>query len=107
MRVLALIVLVAGFLLVWLAWPLDPDLEEVCPPIPEGQVSTIEPSWWPPGGSRCTVEDGASKTTYPWREYVTVVLFAVAVAVLRPRPLRVLASLGLVLAALTVFFVGW
>ena len=30
-----------------------------------------------------------------------------AVAVFRLRPLRILASLGLVLAALAVFFVGW
>ena len=44
------------------------------------------------------------ETTYPWREYVTVVLIALAVAVLRLRPLRILASLALLLAAFLVFF---
>ena len=65
-------------------------------------------SWWPPGGERCTVTDGgiavATKTTFPWREYVTVVLFALAVAVLRLRPLRMLASFAFFLAGFVVFF---
>jgi hypothetical protein len=103
-KLLALAVLVVGFLVVWQAWPVDPDLEAVCPPFSETEGYTIEPTWWPPGGLECTVSDGASKTTYPWREYATVVLLALAVLVLRPRPLRLLASFALFLAALAVFF---
>jgi hypothetical protein len=104
MRILALLVLVIGFLVVWQAWPVDPDLEAVCPPFGETESYTIETVWWPPGGERCTVGDGASKTTYPWREYLTVVLFALAVLVLRPRPVRLLASFALFLAGFAVFF---
>ena len=107
MRALALLVLVLGFLWVWLAWPVDPSLGDACPPVEEGQSFSYDPTWWPPGGLRCTVDDGSSKTTYPWREYATVVLFALAVAVFRLRPLRMLAALALVLAGLAVFFVGW
>ena len=40
----------------------------------------------------------------PWREYATVVLLAFAVLVLRPRPLRLLASFALVVAAFAVLF---
>jgi hypothetical protein len=36
-----------------------------------------------------------------------VVLFGLAVAVFRLRPLRALASLALFLLGLAVFFVGW
>ena len=53
---------------------------------------------------KCTVGDGSTKTTYPWREYLTVVLLALAVLVLRPRPLRLLASFALFLAAMAVFW---
>ena len=71
--------------------------------------TAIEPQWWPPGTLRCDVTDGgevvATKTTFPWRDYLTVVLLALAVAVFRPlRPLRWVASLVLVLAAGAVFF---
>jgi hypothetical protein len=104
MRALALAVLVVGFLVVWQAWPVDADLEAVCPPFDETESYTIEPVWWPPGGERCTVSDGSTETTYPWREYATVILLALAVAVLSPRPLRLLASAGLCLAAVAVFF---
>ena len=113
MRVLALLVLVAGFLVAWGGLtPVDPDLDEVCPPIEETQGWTFDAQWWPPGTVDCvvTAADGdvvATRTSLPWRDYLTVVLFALAVAVLRPRPLRILASLGLVLAALAVFFIGW
>jgi hypothetical protein len=103
-RLLALAVLVVGFLVVWQAWPVDPDLEAVCPPFDETESYTIEPVWWPPGGERCTVGNGSSKTTYPWREYLTVVLIALSVAVLRLRPLRLLASLALFVAAMAVFW---
>ena len=104
MRALALLVLVVGFLVVWQAWPVDPDLEAVCPPFDETQGYTLEPAWWPPGAERCTVSDGTTRTTYPWREYATVVLLALAVAVLSLRPRRLLASAGLGLAAFAVFF---
>jgi hypothetical protein len=103
-KLLALLVLVLGFLVVWQAWPVDADLEAVCPPFDESEGYTYEPAWWPPGGMRCTVEDGASKTTYPWREYATVVLLALSVAVLRPRPTRLLASFALFVAAMAVFW---
>ena len=104
MRILALVVLVLGFLVIWQAWPVDEDYEAACPPTTEAQDFSIDVVWWPPGAQRCTVTDGRSKTTYPWREYVTVVLIALAVAVLRLRPLRILASLALLLAAFLVFF---
>ena len=104
MKALALVVLVLGFLVVWQAWPVDPDLEAVCPPFGETESYTIEPVWWPPGGMQCTVGDGSTKTTYPWREYLTVVLLALAVAVLRLSLVRILASFALVLAAFAVFF---
>jgi hypothetical protein len=103
-KLLALLVLVLGFLVVWQAWPVDPDLQAVCPPFGENRGYTFEPVWWPPGGLKCTVGDGATKTTYPWREYATVVLLALAVLVLRLRPLRLLASSALVVAAFAVFF---
>jgi hypothetical protein len=103
-KLLALLVLVFGFLVVWQAWPVDPDLEAVCPPFGETESYTIEPVWWPPGGMKCTIGDGSSKTTYPWREYLTVVLLALSVAVLRLRPLRMLASFALFMAAMAVFW---
>ena len=104
MRILALIVLVLGFLWVWQAWPVGPDLEKACPPVKEGQSYSTEPTWWPPGGLRCTVDDGSTKTTYPWREYATVVLVARSVALLSPRPSRLLASFAAFALAVAVFF---
>jgi hypothetical protein len=103
-RLLALLVLVFGFLVVWQAWPVDTDLEAACPPFGETDSYTIEPTLWPPGGERCTVDGGPSKTTYPWREYLTVVLLALAMLVLRLRPLRLLASFALFVAAMAVFW---
>jgi hypothetical protein len=104
MRILALVVLVVGFLAAWGGFtPVDPDLDEVCPPIAETQGWTFDPQWWPPGTIRCDVTSGddvvASKTSFPWRDYVTVLLIALAVAVLGRRPSRILASLALVAAA--------
>ena len=104
MKPLALAVLVVGFLYVWQLWPVDPELLRECPPVEEGQGYTTEPTWWPPGGLKCTVDDGSTKTTYPWREYASVVLLALAVLVLRPRPLRLLASFALFLGAFAVLF---
>jgi hypothetical protein len=103
-RLIALVVLVIGFLYVWQAWPVDPVLETDCPPVEEGQGYSLDPTWWPPGGRECTVSDGSTKTTYPWREYATVVILAFAVLILRPRPLRLLASFALVLASFAVLF---
>jgi hypothetical protein len=109
MRILALVVLVVGFLAVWGSFsPVDPDLDEVCPPIAETQGWTFDPQWWPPGTIRCDVtgddEVVASKTSFPVRDYLTVVLLGLAVALLSPRPLRVLASFACVVLGAAVFF---
>jgi hypothetical protein len=74
MRILALVVLVVGFLAVWGGiTPVDPDLDEVCPPIAETQGWTFDAQWWPPGTIRCDVASGdqvvASKTSFPARDY--------------------------------------
>jgi hypothetical protein len=112
MRLLVLLVLVVGFLVVWGGFT-QPDTAEFdeCPPFEETQGVTYEPQWWPPGTLRCDVTERddvvATRTVFPARDYLTVVLFGLAVAVLRLRPLRLLASLALVLAALAVFFVGF
>jgi hypothetical protein len=109
MRLLALPVLVVGFLLVWGGFT-QPDTAEFdeCPPFGETQGVTYEPQWWPPGTLRCDVTDGdevvATRTVFPVRDYVTVVLVALAVAVLGLRPSRLLASLVLLLAAGAVWF---
>ena len=110
MKLLAIGVLVLGFLVVWggLTQPDTPSDE--CPPVREGQSWTYSLEAWPPGTVRCDVTraDGdvvASNTFVPWRDYLTVVLLALAVAVFRPlSPLRWLASLVLVAAAGAVFF---
>ena len=112
MRVLAVLVLVVGFLVVWGGLTQTDTAEfDECPPFEETQGVTYEPQWWPPGTLRCDVTEGgevvATRTVFPARDYLIVVLFGVAVAVFRLRPMRILASVGLVLAALAVFFVGW
>ena len=104
MKLLACAILVLGFLVFWQAWPVDDDFIAACPPVEEGQGYAIDVVWWPPGAQRCTVTDGSTKTTYPWREYLAIVLVAASVAVLRLRLSRILASLGLLLAAFLVFF---
>jgi hypothetical protein len=112
MRVLAVLVLVIGFLLVWGGFTMSDAPEEgLCPELEVEHGWTFEAEAWPPGSIKCVVtsiddEIVATNTFFPWRDYGTVVLFALAVAVLRPRPLRMLASLALVLAALALFFVG-
>jgi hypothetical protein len=112
MRFLALLVLVIGFLVVWGGFT-QPDTAELdeCPPSEETQGVTYEPQWWPPGTLRCDVTEDdevvATRTVFPARDYATVILFGLAVAVLRLRPSRILASLALVLAGLAVFFVGF
>jgi hypothetical protein len=113
LKILAVVVLVLGFLVVWggLTQPDTADIDQ-CPPFDETQGYTLEPQWWPPGTLRCDVTDGgevvATMTTFPWRDYATVVLLALAVAVFRPlSPLRWGASLLLVAAAGAVFFVGF
>jgi hypothetical protein len=108
MRLLALLVLVAGFLVVWGGFT-QPDAAELdeCPPTEETQGITYEPQWWPPGTLRCNVTEGdevvATRTVFPARDYAAVVLVGLAVAVLRLRPSRVLASLALVVAAVAVW----
>jgi hypothetical protein len=86
-------------------------MPEDCPGVREGDVFSYEPQWWPPGTGRCEAihPDGrvtSAQIETPWREYITVVLLALAVSVLPPRPLRVLASLALFVAGLAVFFIG-
>jgi hypothetical protein len=108
MRVLALLVMVVGFLVVWggFTHP-DPELE-YCPLADETTTVSLASQWWPPGTLRCDVtrddELVATRTTFPAREYLTVVLFGLAVAVLALHPRRLLASLGLLLAGVAVFF---
>jgi hypothetical protein len=110
MRLLAACVLVGGFLAIWLGF--GPDLmPEDCPGVGETTGYSYEPQWWPPGTGRCKVlqPDGrvtSAQIDTPWREWATVVLFALAVYVLRPRPLRVLTSLALFVAGLAVFLIG-
>ena len=111
MRLLATAVLVAGFLLVWTGWTESGALpEHECPAVDAPEYSySFETRSWPPGTRECVVlgPDGeilAANTYRPWRDYIAVLLFALAVAVLRLRPSRVLASLALVVAAGAVWF---
>jgi hypothetical protein len=112
MRALSLVVLVVGFLVVWggLTQPDTAEFDE-CPRFEETQGVTYEPQWWPPGTLRCDITEGddvvATRTVFPARDYVTVILFGLAVAVFRFRPLRALATLALFVLGLAVFFVGW
>ena len=109
MRILALVVLVVGFLVVWGGFT-QPDTAELdeCPPFQETDGVTYEAQWWPPGTLRCDItrDDDvvATRTVFPWRDYAAVVLFGLAVAVLRLRPLSILASLALVVAGFAVWF---
>lgn len=109
MRVLAVIVLVLGFLVVWggLTQPDTAELDE-CPSFEETQGVTYEAQWWPPGTLRCDITEGddvvATRTVFPARDYLTVVLFGLAVAVFRFRPTRMLLSLALVVAGVAVWF---
>ena len=110
-RILAVLVMVAGFLVVWggLTQSDTAELEE-CPRFGETDGVTYEPQWWPPGTLRCDVTDDddvvATRTVFPARDYAVVILFGLAVAVFRLRPLRVLASLALVVAGFAVYFLG-
>lgn len=111
MRFLAACVLVAGFLAVWLGLGPADLMPDDCPGVREGDSYTYEPQWWPPGTGRCEVTRPSGRVVStqidtPWSAYATVVLFALAVVVLRPRPLRLLASLALFIAGLAVFFIG-
>jgi hypothetical protein len=109
-RILAVVVLVLGFLVVWGGLTQSDTADfDLCPPSDETQGYALEPQWWPPGTLRCDVADGgevvATNTTFPWRDYLTVVLVALAVAVFRPlNPFRWVASLLLAGAAVAVFF---
>jgi hypothetical protein len=109
MRVLAVLVLAIGFLVVWggLTQSDTVQLDE-CPPFEETQGVTYEAQWWPPGTLRCDVTEGdevvATRTVFPARDYLTVVLIGLAVAVFRLHPMRFLASLALVVAGVVVWF---
>jgi hypothetical protein len=108
MRILALVVMVLGFLFVWGGFTRnDPELD-YCPTLLELHGATVDPQWWPPGTIRCDITKGdevvESKTTFPAGDYLMVVLIGLAVAVLRPRPLRILASFALFFAGVAVFF---
>ena len=111
MRLLATVVLVAGFLLVWTGWTEDgaaPDQD--CPTVSAPEYSySFETRWWPPGTRECVVvapggEVLAANTYRPWRHYIAVLLLALAVAVLRLRPSRILASLALAVASAAIWF---
>jgi hypothetical protein len=111
MRLLALIVLVVGFLVAWGDLvPYRTVPEEECPRVSAPEYGyTFEAQWWPPGTRRCVVAapDGEVLATgeyFPWRDYLIVVLFGLAVAVFRLRPLRALASAALFVAGVAVFF---
>jgi hypothetical protein len=111
MRILALLVLVVGFLVVWGGGvPYVTLPEEECPRVSAPEYDyTFETRWWPPGARRCVVtasdnEVLATGTYFPWRDYATVLLFALAILVLRPSPVRLLASLALFVAGVAVFF---
>jgi hypothetical protein len=106
MRLLAMVVLVAGLLLVWTGWTEYGAVpEHECPTVDAPEYSySFEMRWWPPGTRECVVigpigETLAANTYRPWRDYVVAALCALAVAVLRLRPSRILASLALVVAA--------
>jgi hypothetical protein len=111
MRLLATVVLAVGFLLVWTGWTESgAPPEQECPTVSAPEYSySSETRWWPPGTRECVVvaPDGeilAANTYRPWRDYVTVILLALAVAVLRLRPSRILASLALAVAGAAVWF---
>ena len=111
MRLLATIVLVAGFLLVWTGWTESGTLpEQECPTVDAPEYSySFETRWWPPGTRECVVAgpDGeilATNTYRPWRDYITVLLFALAVGILGLRPSRIVASFALVVAGVAVWF---
>jgi hypothetical protein len=110
MRILAVIVLVVGLLGVWGGFSQPDTPSDDCPVVRETQDWTFSLEAWPPLTVRCDVTRGngdvvASTEFIPWRDYLTVLLVAFAVAVFRPlSPLRWLASLALLLAAGVAFF---
>ena len=108
MRILAVVVIVLGFLLVWNGFTRDDWELDYCPPLRELHGSTVEPQWWPPGTIRCDITRGdeviETKTTFPVGDYLMVVLIGLAVAVLRPRPSRLIASFALFILGVAVYF---
>jgi hypothetical protein len=78
--IVAGVVLIAGFL--W-AWELG--FETTCGLSgAEGSSSRVEPAWWPPGTSRCVVENPDGTVTadamVPWFEWAVVLLLAAVAA---------------------------
>lgn len=113
----ALCVLVAGWAWAWLGWiPFERYYLDLCPPIDERSSYDIDSVLWPPGATRCTVVDAdgtmAERLTFPWREWLSVALFAAGVgaglaALTRPGSRLALAAacLGLCLASIVAFFI--
>ena len=68
MRVLAVLVLVIGFLLVWGGLTQTDTAEfDECPPFEETQGVTYEPQWWPPGHAPLRRDRGRRGRRHPDR----------------------------------------
>ena len=86
--ILAVLVLIAGTCWAWLGGPpFHHGVNEVCAGFAnaeEGTSAGTSLSWWPPGAIDCviTTPDGSRResTFLPWRDYLSVALFAAAVA---------------------------
>ena len=114
---LAVATLVSGLFLAWLgAVPFSHDIVALCPGFtasPEGSSAGTAHTWWPPGAIECVItEPGGTtraRTVIPWRDYLSVVLFAGAVGIAAaagaaPRRRRVAArALAGVLACLSIY----
>ncbi len=109
--VLALCVFVGGFALIWAGFsPLNEDPLLFCPgglEMDERSSLSTEPALWPPGTTRCeyTTAQGVSSSRIfvPWRDWVSLALFAAAVGVAAAG--RLVLAAGLVLAAFAASFV--
>lgn len=96
----AVVTLVSGLSMAWLgAVPFSSDIDALCPGFtasPEGSSAGATHTWWPPGAVECVITGpgGTTRTTtvMPWRNYLSVVLFAAAVGIAaagaKPRPRR-------------------
>jgi len=109
--VLALCVFGVGFALIWAGFsPLNADPLLFCPGgLAMGETTSLstEPALWPPGTTRCeyTTADGVSSSRIyvPWRDWLSLALFAAAVGVAAAG--RLVLAAGLVLAAFVAAFV--
>ncbi len=118
---LAVATLVSGLFFAWLgAVPFSHDIDALCPGFtasPEGSSAGTARTWWPPGASDCVITEpgGTTRATtaMPWRDYLSIVLFAGAVGIAaaagaapRPRRRRVAAG-GLACLSIYTLFVGF